>query len=77
MIKTMPKNSLKKLGRMICLVLLGLQISIIQGCQHVDEEPDLNQGYDSNFRMPDSEPMTAEDSAFVAAQQQEYDANAK
>jgi hypothetical protein len=43
----------------------------------VDEEPALNKGYATRYRVPDPEPMTAEDSAFVAAQQLEYDTNAK
>ena len=74
--RTIKKN-LKRVGRMALLVLLFSPVLITQGCQHVDEEPNLNQGYDANFRMPDSEPMTAEDSAVVAAQQQEYETNAK
>lgn len=73
----MNKKNVKRTKRMAFLMLLFSGLFVIQACQHVDEEPDLNQGYDSNFRMPDSEPMTAEDSAFVAAQQEEYETNAK
>ena len=75
--QTTIKKTLKKAGHVALLVLLFSPALITQRCQHVDEEPDLNQGYDANFRMPDSEPMTAEDSALVAAQQQEYETNAK
>lgn len=46
-------------------------------CKNVSDEPELNRGYDTNYRVPDPEPMTAEDSAIVAAQQLEYDTNAK
>lgn len=46
-------------------------------CKHIDEEPKLNEGYATDYRVPDPEPMTAEDSTFVAAQQAEYEENAK
>lgn len=46
-------------------------------CSQPDDEPDINSGYATTFRMPDAEPMTAEDSAVVAAQQAEYEQNAK
>jgi hypothetical protein len=49
----------------------------VSACKHVDEEPALNRGYKKNIRVPDAEPMTAEDSAIVAAQKAEYEQNAK
>lgn len=51
--------------------------SVMAACKHIDEEPQLNQGYDTSIRMPDAEEMTAEDSAVVAAQKAEYELNAK
>jgi hypothetical protein len=43
----------------------------------VEDEPTLNKGYATYYRVPDPESMTAEDSAIVAAQQAEYELNAK
>ena len=51
--------------------------SVTTACKHVDEEPALNKGYKKEFRVPDPEPMTAADSAIVAAQKAEYEQNAK
>ena len=60
-----------------CLLLAVLFAICLTACKDVSDEPELDRGYDSNFRVPDPEPMTAEDSAFVAAQQAEYEQNAK
>lgn len=49
----------------------------LTSCKHVDEEPALNLGYETNIRVPDAENMTAADSAYVTAQQAEYELNAK
>lgn len=57
--------------------LLCCGAAAFTSCKHVDEEPALNRGYKKNVRMPDAEPMTAEDSAVVAAQKAEYEQNAK
>jgi hypothetical protein len=43
----------------------------------VEEEVEINTGNKTHIRVPDPEPMTAEDSAVVAAQQAEYEQNAK
>lgn len=59
------------------IIMAALAFVWVTACKDVSEEPELNRGYDSNFRVPDPEPMTAEDSAFVAAQQAEYEQNAK
>ena len=62
----------------VCFLCCGLATALaLSSCKNVDDEPALNQGYDTNFRVPDAEPMTAEDSAVVAAQQAEYELNAK
>lgn len=58
------------------LLVLAL-LSAAASCKHIDEEPAINDGYDTEVLMPDAEPMTAEDSALVAAQQAEYDKNAQ
>ena len=50
---------------------------VLTSCKHVDEEPEINLGYEQNYYVPDPEPMTAEDSAVVAAQKAEYELNAK
>lgn len=57
-----------------CLLCVSLMLS---ACRHVEDEPELNTGYETNYLVPDPEPMTAEDSAVVAAQQAEYGINAK
>lgn len=49
----------------------------MSACQHVDEEPEVNSGYDTEIPLPKADPMTAEDSALVAAQKAEYELNAK
>lgn len=46
-------------------------------CEHIDEEPPLNLGYDSNIVVPDPVPLTHADSLVIQAQQAEYDQNAK
>ena len=51
--------------------------AVLTSCKHVDEEPEINLGYEQNYYVPDPEPMTAEDSAVVAAQKAEYELNAK
>jgi len=62
------------------LIYISIVLSAVcwtTACKHVDEEPDLNQGYDTQFRVPDAETLTADDSAFVEAQKAEYELNAK
>ncbi len=59
-----------------CWLCCGV-VAVLSSCKHVDEEPTINLGYDQNYYVPDPEPMTAEDSAVVAAQKAEYEQNAK
>ena len=66
-----------KTKKIIYLTMVAATCMWFSACKHVDEEPALNRGYKKNIRMPDAEPMTAEDSIFVAAQQAEYEQNAK
>ena len=69
---------MKKLLTGLTFVVCHLALSaVLTSCKNVDEEPALNRGYKKNIRMPDAEPMTAEDSAFVAAQQAEHEQNAR
>lgn len=69
---------MKKLLTGLTFVVCHLALSaVLTSCKNVGEEPALNRGYKKNIRMPDAEPMTAEDSAFVAAQQAEYEQNAR
>ncbi len=46
-------------------------------CEHVSETPEVNMGYETNFRMPDPDFLTDEDRAFIEAQEREYNQNAK
>jgi hypothetical protein len=62
---------------LLACLLCGGAAASLTSCKKVDEEPALNRGYKKNVRMPDAEPMTAEDSAVVAAQKAEYEQNAK
>ena len=59
------------------LLLVAVVMISMSACRHVDEEPEVNSGYDTEIPLPKAEPMTAEDSAVVAAQQLEYEMNAK
>jgi hypothetical protein len=69
---------MKKLLIGLTIVICHLSFSVVlTSCKKVDEEPALNRGYKKDIRMPDAEPMTAEDSAVVAAQKAEYELNAK
>ncbi len=63
--------------KIACIVIILLAATWITGCKHVDEEPQINLGYKKNIRVPDAEPMTADDSAVVAAQKAEFEQNAK
>ena len=70
----MMKKLLIGLTFVICHIAFS---AVLSSCKHIDEEPALNKGYATEYRVPEPEPMTAEDSAFVAAQQAEYEQNAK
>jgi hypothetical protein len=62
---------------LLYVVWMTVAVTCMSACKHVDEEPEVNSGYDTEIPLPKAEPMTAEDSAVVAAQQAEYDQNAK
>ena len=62
--------------RLLYIAMTAMAVAVTTACKNVDEEPHINQGYATSYRVPDAEPMTAEDSAIVAAQQLEYDTNA-
>lgn len=52
-------------------------VMTVTSCKHLDEEPEINLGYASNYVVPDPEPLTPEDEAAVAAEKAEYAENAK
>lgn len=66
-----------KTKKIIYLSMVAAACMWLSACKQVDEEPALNRSYKKNIRVPDPEPMTAEDSAVVAAQKAEYEVNAK
>lgn len=57
------------------LLLLPLVAAGFVSCERIAEEPPVNQGYKTQIRMPDAEELTPADSAFIQAQQEEYDKN--
>lgn len=44
-------------------------------CEHTESEPPVNQGYKTNIRVPDPEPLSDEDQQLIDRQQAEYDQN--
>jgi len=70
----MNETNMKHLLNILLMAVVMISMS---ACRHVDEEPEVNSGYDTEIPLPKAEPMTAEDSAVVAAQQLEYEMNAK
>ena len=72
----MKNNRIMTRLLLACSLCCGVA-TVLTSCKHVDEEPEINLGYEQNYYVPDPEPMTAEDSALVAAQQAEYELNAK
>jgi hypothetical protein len=74
--KNKPSRLLAYRLLLACWLCCGVAAALTS-CKHTDEEPALNKGYATDYRMPDAESMTAEDSALVATQQAEYDQNAK
>jgi len=71
-------KQIRSISRLLlaCCLCCGAAV-ILVSCKGYDEEPALNKGYATHYRVPDPEPLTAEDSALVAAQQAEYELNAK
>ena len=58
-------------------MIASLAATTVSSCERVEEEVEINTGNKTHIRVPDPEPMNAEDSAVVAAQQAEYEQNAK
>lgn len=56
---------------------LLLSFSFFTSCEKDEVEPKVNLGYEDSYRLPDPTPMTPEDSAALAAIQEEYANNAK
>lgn len=65
---------MKKWNKIISVALFATVICSSCG-EKLDEEPPVNAGYKTNIRVPDPEPLTAEDQALIDAQQKEYDEN--
>ena len=59
------------------VMIASLAATTVSSCERVEEEVEINTGNKTHIRVPDPEPMNAEDSAVVAAQQAEYEQNAK
>jgi hypothetical protein len=59
------------------IMIAALAATTVSSCERVEEEVEINTGNKTHIRVPDPEPMNAEDSAVVAAQQAEYEQNAK
>jgi len=68
------KTNMKHL---LLMILAVTAVTCLSACMKVDEEPEVNSGYDTEIPLPKAEPMTAEDSAVVAAMKAEYEENAK
>lgn len=62
---------------LLSITVVVLAVTWMSSCKHVDEEPKLNEGYATNYRVPDPEPLTDEDLAVVEEQRAEYEKNAK
>ena len=69
-----PKNAMKYYLYIILAALLTLGAA---SCKHLEEEPEVNLGYDQNYAVPDAEDLTPEDYAAIAAEKTEYNTNAK
>ena len=63
--------------KLIYILIAAAAVTWTTSCKNVDEEPKLNEGYATNYRVPDPEPLTDEDKAVIAAQKAEYEENAK
>lgn len=74
----MNNNKLKSnMKHLLLMILAAVAVTCLSACMNTDEEPEVNSGYDTQIPLPKAEPMTAEDSAVVAAQKAEYEENAK
>lgn len=63
--------------KLIYILIAVAAVTWATSCKHLDEEPKLNEGYATEYRVPDPEPLTDEDKAVIAAQKAEYEENAK
>lgn len=52
-------------------------VAILSSCENVDEVPPIQKTSASQYKLPDPEPLTAEDRAVISAQEAEYNQNAK
>ena len=54
---------------LICLFMAAI------ACKEIPEQPEVNEGYDNSFVMPEAEILTPEDRAIITAMEDEYDEN--
>lgn len=59
------------------LFLLSLFCGCLLSCEHIEEEPVVNEGYKKDVREPDSETLTTEDKDSIQKLKDEYAQNAK
>lgn len=58
----------------IALLAIGFMMAFT-GCEKVDEMPKINEGYETNYRMPDPSYLNDEDRQFLNDQEEEYEKN--
>ncbi len=51
-------------------------LASLQSCEKVDELPTINEGYETQYRMPDPTALTDEDRQVISDQEDEYEQNA-
>lgn len=59
------------------LTTLAFVCSLVLSCEKIEEEPEINLGYESDVRVADPEELTDADKAAIQAQKDEYATNAK
>lgn len=63
--------------RLLYAIMVLPMLTLLPSCEHVEEEVEINQGHKTHVRIPDPEPLTAEDLAILDAMKAEYEQNAK
>lgn len=56
------------------ITLLGFTAA---SCEKIEEEPEINLGYEKNVRVSDPEELTDEDKTTIQEQTDEYNTNAR
>lgn len=55
--------------------LLTISSALLTSCEKVDEQPKINEGYETTYRMPDAEYLSDEDRQVISDQEDEYENN--